>query len=109
MTDHADTIRRYIGMAKELPSPLKSDALAALDALLAENQRLRDALSAIAGLSAPIGGGNTPAGTQCFYLKDVARAALADEESRDTPEDVEATGRAEACLRRTVRRPHRRC
>ncbi len=42
-----------------------------------ENQRLREALEQIAKLDKPISGDSTPAGTQCDWLKSLAREALA--------------------------------
>jgi hypothetical protein len=63
---HADTIRRYIKASPPQRARWEREALAALDALLAENQQLRDALEEIA----------TFADNADFKAK-IARAALA--------------------------------
>jgi hypothetical protein len=82
---HADTIRSYLG---HRGAHDYSTTLRALDALLAENQRLRDALAAIITYCATLGA--TPE-----RVAD-ARAALDGTPSAtQTLEDPQPTGAAE--------------
>jgi hypothetical protein len=96
MSAHADTIRHFLevrrkvewpnGAAKDSPEEV---ALAALDALVAEHQRLRDALEAVAtAFTAWSEDWND--GTYAYYKSDdlmvacvAARAALAGTPNED--------------------------
>ncbi len=80
MSSHADTIRSALGVLRG-DGPVERDPLVALDALLAENQRLRDALERIASNATMTG---TPgvldrsySGIQAQAMKQWAREALA--------------------------------
>ncbi len=72
MSGHADTIRKALvhGLSEEDTYGLRSQGLDALDALLAENQRLRDALERIESFSAHTEGA-------LYSVRGIARDALA--------------------------------
>jgi len=72
MSSHADTIRRMIAHDDSIPEPCDGcRAEQELDALLAENQRLRDALKRITRLTL------FEKGNGLVVARQVARAALA--------------------------------
>jgi hypothetical protein len=86
MSGHADTIRRVLqqlGLPRygQFERPAAQEGLDALDALVAENQRLRDALTAIASWESPLG---VEYAAECYSkAQAVARAALAGTPSED--------------------------
>jgi hypothetical protein len=81
MSGHADTIRSALLTATFEHSATRSDVDDALDALVAENQRLRDALEQISdwGALKTVWAHHTDA-----KMSRLARAALAGTPSEDT-------------------------